>query len=104
MKQQRLLGPFPLFQDEVYFPAIGELEGIPNQVEEDLAQSIGIPFQFLGKFGRDRDGKLELLLVGANREDVEHSVQGFLQGEAMGIEFQLLGLDLGEIEDVVDDL
>ena len=48
--------------------------------------------------------QLESLAVRLLREDVDRVLDDFAQIEGADLQLQLAGLDLGEIEDVVDDV
>jgi hypothetical protein len=50
----------------------------------------------------NRQGDLDVLALGAGREQFDHAFRDMLQIEAFGYEFGLAGLDLGEVEDFID--
>ncbi len=82
---------------------LGELDGVAGEVQQHLLQPQRIAAQGTHQLGSDLDveaeslagGRLTQLLLDVAHHPVEH--------EAAGGEFQLARLDLGKIEDVVDD-
>src|SRR6185503_6667375 len=80
-----------------------EFQGVADQVHEDLAQPRRIPADGGGHTGADVVGELEALLAGAEDEGGHRLVQGASQVEVHSLQIQFPGLDLGEVEDVVDE-
>ena len=81
----------------------GEFDGVADEVVDDLAQAAGVAAQFERDFGADEGGELEALAVGLGGEEVHGAVDDLAQVEVGDVEVELAGLDLGEVEDVVDD-
>ena len=83
--------------------ALGELDRVGEQVEQDLAQP--------GQVGADRRrhvaledvGDVETLLGRARADQVERRLDALAQVERMRLDVHPPGLDLREVEDVVDD-
>ncbi|MCY1443422.1 hypothetical protein D9M71_598350 [compost metagenome] len=81
---------------------LGELDGVGQQVLEDLLQALTVGEQ------RDRYLRLDLDLEGqplVAGKRLEHAAQAFDQAldlGGLGPYFELAGLDLGDIENVVD--
>ena len=82
---------------------LGELDGVADQVDQDLAQPAGVADQRVGDIGGDPAGQLQALGVRRSARVCSVSFHGFAQRERCRVEAELAGLDLGEIEDVVDD-
>ncbi len=84
-------------------PSLGELDGVVDQIGEDLAEAQRVAAQLLGNGRRHIGEELEPLVVrllGSERGDrADHLVDL----EVGGLDVQLAGLDLREVEDVVDD-
>ena len=80
-----------------------ELDGVAAQVDQDLAQAPGIALQERVHFGIDAADEFEVLFVGAHGQQFRRVLDRRPQVEIDGLQFQLAGLDLGKIEDVVDD-
>ena len=82
---------------------VGELEGVGEQVLEDLHQA--------GRVGGDRarqalgqlDGKLQVLLVGKLAERPLDLVLDLAERDLADVDRGGAGLDLGEVQDVVDE-
>jgi hypothetical protein len=81
----------------------GELDGITDEIDQDLANATGIAAEVGGDIGLDEAGQFEAFFVGFAGEHFDggfdHLTEvqvGFLDGE--GAVF-----DLGEVEEVIDD-
>jgi len=64
---------------------------------------VGVSDQRLGNVGGDPAGQLQALPVGPQCQSAHGVVQGVAEVEGDRVEVELAGLDLGEVEDVVDD-
>ena len=84
---------------------LGELDRVADQVGEDLAQrGRGSPRSAAARRCRRRDAQLEALRRGARGEQLDRAFDHACRSvEVDLLEGQLAGLDLGEVEDVVDD-
>src|SRR5208337_3138724 len=81
---------------------LGELDRVADQVEQNLAQPARVADQNVGQLGPDVANQLELFLVGAQGQGAQGLVEYAAQREFGALELQLAGLDLGEIEQIVD--
>jgi len=82
---------------------VGELDGVADEVGEDLAEADGVDFDVPWDGGGDPAEQVEVFGLGALGEEVE---RGFDELEKVGVgraEGHLARFDFGEIEDVVDD-
>ena len=80
-----------------------ELDGVPDQVDENLAESSGVA-SHRGRNGRiDVHDQFEALLVSPQRHRVRHVADGIAGIEVDRIEVEFARLHPGEVEDVVDD-
>ena len=79
-----------------------ELQGVADQVHNDLAQPPRIATHRRGYVRRHVIGQLDALLMGARGEGAHRLVQGVAQVEVHPLQVQLARLDLGEVQDVVD--
>ncbi len=86
-----------------HFAALGELDGVADQVDEHLPQPAGVAHQHLGHVRRNRVGQLEVLLVGPHAERFERIAQAVVEVEIDGVDVEPAGFDLRKVEDVVDD-
>ena len=83
-------------------PLLGELEGVAHQVDDDLPQPAVVAHQQVGHVGMDVVGQLQILLVGAQGERLHRVAEALPQVERLALQVQLAGLDLREVQDVVD--
>ena len=82
--------------------ALRELDGIVDEIDHDLPQSMVVAHDPSGHVVMDMAGQLQPLLVGADGERFHRVAQAFAEVELLAFQHELLGLDLGEVEDVVD--
>ena len=81
----------------------GELDRVADQIEQDLAQAAGISAHQLVQGRRHEGDDLDALGKGARGQQFDHRF-GLVQDRELGLlQFQAPGLDLGEVQDVVDD-
>src|SRR5690606_31404662 len=85
------------------FAVLRELDCVPDEIEDHLAQSSGIALEDLGHVGGDFARELEALLVRAQRDRLERALERLANLELRGVELEFPGLDLREIENIVDD-
>src|SRR5690606_8999813 len=71
-------------------------------VVEDLAQLLGVAEEHLGQVGGSGDDELQALGRGAGLEAGGDVAQELGEVEGGGAQLELAGLDLGEVEDLVD--
>ena len=83
--------------------ALGELHRIADKVGRDLAETPDIADHRLRQFRIDAHDEFEVLLRDARRNQRRHVLDRLAEAEWRGIELELSGVDLGEIEDVIDD-
>ena len=82
---------------------LGELDGVAQEIEQDLLQAQRIAAHAFGHAGRDIGGELQALGGGLRRQGLGHALDQLDGGEFDAFEVEAAGLDLGEVEDVVDD-
>ena len=92
------LGPHP----DLHGALVGELQGIVHEVGEDLAQAGGIARHGQRRGGIHEQAQLHALALGLHGQHRLHVLDDGQQVEVQGLEGQLPGLDLGEVEDVID--
>ena len=81
----------------------GELERVRHQVHEDLADAQLVALGPAMQVRIDVEQQLDTLLVRALREQVDDFLDHLADVEILRFETQFPGLDLREVEDVVDD-
>ena len=82
--------------------ALGELDGVADEVEQDLAETIAVAMQ------RRRqmvgiDDQFDILACRLVAHHVDHTEQHAVDREVAAVHAQLAGFDLRQIEHVVDD-
>ena len=82
--------------------ALGELHGVVDEIGQDLPETQRIAEQMLRDRRRDVRQELEPLLVGLLRRQRRDRADHFVQPEVRGLDIEPAGLDLREVEDVVD--
>ena len=84
-------------------PVVGELDGVADQVEQHLPQPAGVADQGVGHVRLHVADQLQPLPVGPHGQGPQGVADRRPQGEVGRVQLQLAGLDLGEVEQVVDD-
>src|SRR5581483_7602170 len=82
--------------------AVGELYGIAHEVGDDLAQAHLVTEQRAGQRGVDGPGYVDVLLVGLGCQQLDYALHAVVERQRGRVELQLVGFDLGEVEDLVD--
>ena len=82
---------------------LGELHRVVDEVHQHLLKAQRIAAQALGDVLREGEQELEATLVGAMGDDAGEVVEDLVELEADVLHVELAGLDLREIQDVVDD-
>src|SRR5438874_13131896 len=83
---------------------LGKLDGVTDQVDNDLAEAARIAQQRVRYVAVDLAGQLQPLLVGPQSQGLHGIAKAVAQSEFHAIELEFPRLDFGEIEDVVDDV
>ena len=81
----------------------GELDRVAQQVQQDLAQPRHVAQQHGGQLTLEHIGQLELLLGRPAADQIERRLDAVAQVKGLGLKIHASGLDLGEVEDVIDD-
>ena len=84
-------------------PALGELERVVDEVAQHLRQAHGIAGDLVRHLGCDRGREVEPLRLRALAEQRHDGVDDLGRVDGDALELELARLDLGEVEDVVDD-
>ena len=88
---------------QAYPSFAGEFDGVLEQVDDDLPQAAWIAAHEGGELVVDVDDDLETLAVRLHREKVDGLMHPGPEVEARRLQLEPPGLDLGEVEDVVDE-
>ena len=81
----------------------GEFHRIAGEVHQHLPQAHAVGAHETRRLGADRGGDLEALALGARREQLDHALDEPHEVDRLDDEAEMAGLDLGEIEDLVDE-
>ena len=79
-----------------------ELDGVADQVDEHLAQPAEVSVQNPRNVGRYVVEQLQSFFIRPQCRRFEHGSQAFAKIKISKLKFDFAGLDLGEIENVVD--
>ena len=86
-----------------HFAVFRELDGVPDEIRDDLAKAVGVAHQGVRHVGTDVIGQFQSLQLCPRRQQLERRGEAVAQVERDDIDGELAGLDLREVEDVVDD-
>ena len=81
----------------------GELDGVADEVDQDLPQPGDVADQDLGDGIVHQVGQVKVLLGRLGGQQVQGLLDAGVEFEGMMFQLEFAGFDLGEIEDVVDD-
>ncbi|MCW0438435.1 hypothetical protein NB723_003399 [Xanthomonas sacchari] len=98
----RLRLPLQQFNAQAHMPVLGELERVAGQVDQHLLQAQRIADHAIGDTAVELVHDLHfrpLMIAGQHHRQV---AQQLLDAERMQVQLQLAGLDLGVVEDVVE--
>src|SRR5688572_20609250 len=84
-----------------YFSLMRELDGIPDQVDQYLAQTARTASQLRGKIRIDQTSHLQPLILCALGEGIGYIFYGVAKAEIDRIQRQLACLNSGEIQNVI---
>src|SRR5262249_35544219 len=82
----------------------GELDGVVDQVHADLTHAQRIAHEYRGRALGRPDDELDALVGGTRGEQTGAFLEQRAQVEGQFLERDLAGVDLGQVEQVVDDL
>jgi hypothetical protein len=80
----------------------GELDGVAHEIHQDLADAHFVADHRLRQIGSGEPADFQTLVSRAGRQELDHALRGIGDLEGRGLELDLAGLDLGEIEHLVD--
>ncbi len=83
--------------------ALGELDGIADEVGDDLADAPDVADENARHPGVDADDEFQILVGSRPRHQEDDVLDRLGEAEALRIDGHLPGIDLREVEDVVDD-
>ena len=80
----------------------GEFQGVADQVDNDLAQAQRIALQYIRDCLVDFQRQGQVFFAGSGLEGFDDIPEGASQGEVLCFEGVFIGLNTGQIENVVD--
>ena len=83
--------------------ALRELDGVGREIRQYLPQAPGIAAHRKGNGGRNLAGELQALRFGLGCQKLDHLVDGVAQVEGALFQGDFARLDLGKVENVVDE-
>ena len=86
-----------------HFPALGELDGVADEVQDDLAQTTGVSHHGVRDVGMHVTDELESLAVRVRREGAHGVSERGSKLEISQVQVQPSRLDLRKVEQTVDD-
>jgi hypothetical protein len=92
-----------LLDDHPDAAGLGELHRVAGEVDEDLAQPIRVADDARRHLRGDEGRDLDALALGFGRKELDHALDHGPDVEGLGQEVDPAGLDLREVEDLVDE-
>src|SRR5205823_49622 len=92
------------FRPDEHFAPRGELDGVADQIHQDLPYAQRIPAQRAVLGRRRRDDELDALRLGGAREQARAFLENLAEIEGQILERDLADVDLRKVQQVVDDL
>ena len=83
--------------------AVGELDGVGEEIDENLAEAGDVADDGFGRAGGEGGADRDFLFGGAGDEEADGRGDACGERERDGLKGELAGRDFGEVEDVVDD-
>jgi hypothetical protein len=84
--------------------ALGELEGVREQVLEHLQQALGVGVDRPSEVGIEGGAELDAAPLGLVTERALHQVREVREGELLALDRDRAGFDLRQVEDVADQV
>ena len=86
-----------------HLAVVGELDGVGEEVDENLSQAGHVAVDG-GRHQRlEEVSEVQGFLGAPGRQDVESALDALAEVKGSALEIEPSGLDLGKVEDVVDD-
>ncbi len=83
--------------------AFGELDRVADQVAEHLAHAHRVAAHRQAHGRIEPEQQAQALVLGRALHQLQHAIQYLAQVEAGDFQLQFVGLQLGVVEDVIDD-
>ena len=82
--------------------AVGELDGVADQIEQQLAQATRVGRHDRRHVGRDVTADADAFGIGARRQQLDDVVGDLAHRDRLRLEFEAARLDLGIVEQILD--
>ena len=82
---------------------LGKFDGVSDEVVEHLAEAAGVAAENAGDLRREQGHEAELFGHGAGGVELHHALEQLREHKIARLHFHVARLDLGEVQDVVDD-
>ena len=93
----------PPLGPQQHMALFGEFDGVAQQIEHDLAQAQRVGAHPIGFAHIQVAVQMQAFVVGRLGQQGAAVFQGVQQGKGLFLELKLAGLELAEVQDVVDD-
>ena len=90
--------------DQRNLPFLGELDGVAQQVQQDLAQAVWVALHKLTHIGPDVAAQDQVFALGLDRLLGAQLIDQFVEREIHQLQFDGSALQLGGVEDVVEQV
>ena len=91
------------FHGQVYFTLLGKFDGVANQIGQDLRQAGWVTNHRCRHIGHGTHCQFQPLLARLGPQQMGHTLNDFDRLKGDLFDRELARLDLGKIEDIVDD-
>ena len=88
--------------DELTLPALRELDGVRQQVDQDLAQALFVGVDHDRQHGRPLENEIDALGGRLQAKHVDELIEEFAQANLVARQIQPAGLDFRDIQNAVD--
>ena len=85
-------------------PLLRELDRIADEIDQNLVKAIWIAGQRAGDIGSEMTRQFQAFLIRSHRENFDCFFNEIAQVEFDRLEFDMAGLHLGKVKNVVDQL
>jgi len=88
---------------ELHASLLGKLERVAQQINKNLPQSSRVPFDNVIEISGSRYRKFEAFLLGCRGKKCFQGIEGVTKTEDFRVDLKLARLQLGEIQNVIND-
>ena len=103
VQQNLVLGLALPLHVQHHFAFLSELQRVAHQIENDLSQAVVVANHHVGHVEMDIERQFQSQPIGADGKQFHGVSETLAQVERLVVQHELSGLDLGEVQDIVDD-